>query len=353
MDATLQLTDPVFRPVARRSGFDKLALQLINDERDLPFIRHTILLTLIVVPVSAYFYLSGHFSWWIAFAYWVVVFAALLGPYILMLHNISHRPLFKPEYKWASNYIGWFLGPFFGETPNTYYVHHVGMHHPENNLEDDLSCTMPYQRDSLIAFLRYLVRFYVIGFPELALYMWRRRRFKLFRRMIIGELTFYLVMMVLLWLDWRATVVLFIAPLIVGRFAMMAGNWGQHAFIDRDDPGNCYRNSITCINSGYNRRCFNDGYHIGHHIKQNRHWTEMPEDFLRNRETYLREGAIVFRKIDFVTVWLILMLKRYDWLANFYVPLGADRPSHDEIVRLLRRRTARISHSEGAAAVAV
>ena len=59
--------------VGKKPGFLPVA-----DERDLPFIRHTILLTLIVVPVSAYFYLSGHFSWWIAFAYWVVVFAVLL-----------------------------------------------------------------------------------------------------------------------------------------------------------------------------------------------------------------------------------------------------------------------------------
>ena len=43
-------------------------------------------------------------------------------------------------------YIPWLLGPFFGETPETYFVHHVGMHHVEENLEDDLSSTMPYKR---------------------------------------------------------------------------------------------------------------------------------------------------------------------------------------------------------------
>ncbi len=30
--------------------------------------------------------------------------------------------------------IPWLLGPFFGQTPNTYFAHHMGMHHREENL---------------------------------------------------------------------------------------------------------------------------------------------------------------------------------------------------------------------------
>ena len=109
----------------------------------------------------------------------------------------------------------------------------------------------------------------------------------------------------LAFVNWRATLVVFVVPFVVTRFAMMAGNWGQHAFIDAASPENCYRNSITCINSGYNRRCFNDGYHIGHHIKQTRHWTEMPEDFLDNVAKYDAERAIVFDRLDFFGVWVL------------------------------------------------
>ncbi|WP_090601813.1 hypothetical protein [Parapedobacter koreensis] len=42
---------------------------------------------------------------------------------------------------------------FFGHMADTYYAHHVGMHHAENNLKDDKSSTMSYQRDSLKSFL--------------------------------------------------------------------------------------------------------------------------------------------------------------------------------------------------------
>ena len=140
-----------------------------------------------------------------------------------------------------------------------------------------------------------------------------------------------------------ATLVVFLVPLVVVRFAMMAGNWAQHAFIDEKAPANSYRNSITCINSAYNKRCFNDGYHIGHHLKQTRHWTDMPDEFKCNVAVYREQGALVFSGIDFFGVWLLLMLKRYDELARRTVHLGPEPRSNDELVALMRSRTRSIA----------
>jgi hypothetical protein len=139
--------------------------------------------------------------------------------------------------------------------------------------------------------------------------------------------------------SFKATLFVFIIPYLSTRLLMMCGNWGQHAFVDKDSPDCEYRNSITCINTTYNRRCFNDGYHIGHHIKQTRHWTEMPEDFQKNIDTYAKERAIVFEGIDFFMVWVCLMLKRYDWLARKYVKLPGGPQTEDEIIALLKSRT--------------
>ena len=336
---TLVITDPIFRARERRSVIDRIGLKMINDERDLPFIKLMLLLSLIMFPAAAYFYLVPSFPWWVAAIYLAVLFGVLLGPYVLMLHNTSHRFLWRPQFAWMKGFIPNVLGPFFGETPNTYYVHHIGMHHPENNQYDDLSSTMPYDRDRLWHFLQYLGRFYVFGVAGLARYMWVRRRFKLFRKAVGGEMIYIGLILALGVINWQATLVVFILPLFFARFAMMAGNWAQHAFIDRSDPTNPYRNSITCINSGYNRRCFNDGYHIGHHVKANRHWTEMPIDFLATRERYAAEDAIVFQKIDFFVVWAFLMLKRYDWLAKYYVDIGGPKRTREELIEFFRTRT--------------
>jgi len=53
------------------------------------------------------------------------------------------------------------IGPFFGETPESYFAHHLGMHHAEDNMPSDLSSTMKYQRDSFGDFMKYYSDFIV------------------------------------------------------------------------------------------------------------------------------------------------------------------------------------------------
>jgi hypothetical protein len=133
---------------------------------------------------------------------------------------------------------------------------------------------------------------------------------------------------------------------------MMMGNWGQHAFIDAKQPGNSYVNSITCINSGYNQRCFNDGYHIGHHVKANRHWAELPGDFIANTERYAKEGCVVFYGLDFFIVSLLLFTKQYGFLAKRFVRLPGDERTDLEVIAFLKRRTKQIPVEEGVPAEA-
>jgi fatty acid desaturase len=232
------------------------------------------------------------------------------------------------------------LGPFFGETPETYYAHHIGMHHAENNLADDLSSTMRYRRDSIGGFLHYYFSFLATGLVSLAAYLRRKKRGRLHAKMVAGELSFLALAAALaVFVDWRPVVVVFLAPLVIVRFLMMAGNWGQHAFVSADDPANNYRNSITVIRCRYNERCFNDGYHIGHHVNAGRHWSEMPSDFEANRAEYARQGAFVFEGIDFFGVWARLMIRNYDSLARHLVTLEGERPPHEELVATLKSRT--------------
>ncbi|HLK36514.1 MAG TPA: fatty acid desaturase [Polyangiaceae bacterium] len=332
------LSDPTGRPEGQAGLGEALALRLICDRRDVPFLSLMAVQSITIIPTALVLFVPGPFRWWLAAVHLALV-VYFFAPFVLMLHNTSHRRLFRRPWGVLNHYIPWVLGPFFGESPETYFAHHIGMHHPENNLEDDLSTTMPYVRDSVVGFARYFLKFFLFALPTLATYHLRRGRRALMVRTVVGEFVFFALVGGLLFVNWRATTVVFVAPLFIARFAMMAGNWGQHAFVDRDAPDNCYRNSITCINSSYNRRCFNDGYHIGHHIKSTRHWTEMPEDFLRNVKTYDAEGAIVFRGLDFFGVWLCLMLKRYDWLAGRFVQLGEAHRSREEIIALLRSRT--------------
>jgi hypothetical protein len=339
LSRTITLTDPTWTEPAHLSALDRLGLSLLVDPRDLVFWKLTVQASAVLIPFAVALYVPGVFTWWLGVLYVAVLFGAFFDRYILMLHNTSHRRLFDKRVGVLNHYIPWVLGPLMGETPETYYAHHIGMHHPENNLPDDLSTTMPFQRDSFAHFLRYWGRFFFLGLIDLARYMAKRKRRTLERRLIVGELSFYALVVGLSFVNLPATFVVFIFPFAMARFLMMAGNWGQHAFIDAADPGNSYKNSLTCINSRYNRRCFNDGYHIGHHVKATRHWSELPSDFLADRANYVRNDSIVFEGIDFFMVWAALMLKRYRWLARHFVELRDTPRTEDEIIALLRERT--------------
>jgi fatty acid desaturase len=335
---TIFLSDPTYCAAQSPSSAERIAERFIRDRRDLPFLKLMGLLSITVVPTGVILFVPGAFRWSLAVVHLALV-VYFMGPFVLMLHNTSHRTLFRRPWRWMNQYIPWVLGLFFGESPEAYFAHHLGMHHPENNLDDDVSSTLPYRRDSFVDFWRYFFRFLLGGLFEITQYFARKGRRSLMVRCVLGELSFLAGTVVLsVVLDWRATVVVFIIPLVLTRFAMMAGNWAQHAFIDEAEPHNNYRNSVTCINANYNRRCFNDGYHIGHHLKPSRHWTDMPEDFARNLENYAVERAIVFTGIDFFVVWLFLMFRRYDLLAERMVPLGG-KLSLDERIHLLRTRT--------------
>lgn len=282
---------------------------------------------------------SREHVFWLAIPYWVLFFGVLMGPFTLMLHNISHRPFLKGEYRQVQSVlINWILGPLFGHTPNSYFAHHIGMHHLEGNLEGDLSSTMSYERDGVLEFLRYFGKFLLSSALELAHYHWSRRRKKMFWSLVLGEVAYFAVAVFFTWQHWQSAVVVFWVPLLILRFGMMAGNWAQHAFVDINQPDNIYRNSITVINAKYNQNCFNDGYHIGHHLKSDRHWTEMPADFLANRAVYADQDAVVFRRIDYFVIWLFLMLRRFDWLAHFFVDLREQKRTKEEVVTFLRTR---------------
>lgn len=336
-------------------AFDRLALRLINDPRDLPFVHLivacsiTALLGLSLYPISLAL-LPGP-SFWLAAGVYLLIWALwTLDRFILMLHCTSHRILFRREHGWLNHVIPFVLGPFFGETPQTYFCHHMGMHHPENNLADDLSTTMPFQRDRFGHWLAYYLRFLLLILIELPIYFVRRKQTKMAVRTLAGEASFWLVVGLLaVFVDWRATLAVFVIPVLMVRTLMMAGNWAQHAFVDPAHPADPYRNSITCIDSRYNRRCFNDGYHIYHHVKARCHWSEYPREFQDNIAVYGQHDAIVFRGLDFFIVWVLLMTGRYRTLAKAMVELpGAPARSLEERIEFMRSRLVPIRADSGA-----
>ena len=338
------ITDPIYKKRGYNS-FEKFWISRIRDERDLPFIILTIQITFIMTPLGILLYLpfiQGWMWWLIAGLYFYVNNFVFKGPFGLMLHCTSHRPLFKKEYKWANYYLPWVIGPFFGQTPETYASHHLGMHHRENNLESDLSSTMNYQRDSLSDWIKYFLKFFFFGVYTTARYFHRKNQLKLRNRIIRGEIFFVLWCIGMSFVNWQATVWVFVVPFILSRIIMMLGNWAQHSFLDKQEPGNLYTNSITCINTKYNHKCWNDGYHISHHLKPGLHWTMHPDHLLSNIDEYAKNKALVFEGVDFLYIWFNLMRRNYEKLEYHLVNISGMFSSQDEAISLMKSRTAKV-----------
>lgn len=345
MRALNVIHDPVYKAPESRSAIDRFFLNMIRDERDLPFVYLTLKIVFIMIPVGLCLYipsLTGIAWWGVAFFYMLMSNVVFKGPFGLMLHCTSHRKWFKQEYNFLNYVLPWFVGPFFGQTPETYYSHHIGMHHPENNMPEDTSSTMFYQRDSLKSFAAYFGKFLMLGVIELVQYFKIRNRKKLIRKSITGESLFFIMCIALSFVNFWATFFVFIIQLLISRLVAMMGNFAQHNFIDPKDPNNAYTNSITCINHKYNHKCWNDGYHISHHLQPTMHWTEHPLHLQNNLDEYVENKALVFEGLDFLGVWAKTMKKDYEKLADHVVNINGMWKSREEVIETMKLRAQRI-----------
>ncbi len=342
MKMLLSIKDPVYFPRTKFNFFEKFWLRIINDKRDLPFLYLLTIIHLVVISTAILLFtplLKGWVWWLVALPYFYLAQFYMKGRFGLMLHCICHRKLFKKPYQWMHTYITWMVCPFFGHAPEGYFSHHLGMHHIENNMPEDTSSTMGYQRDSLKHFLRYFFNFLFLGVKETLQYLYRRKRKKLYVRFTIGEYSYILICILLCFINLKAALLVFIVPLLFARLVMMLGNWTQHAFIDTTDPENLYTSSINCINSKYNSTCWNDGYHIIHHLRPGMHYTDMPGEFLKLKDVFAKHKALVFDRINYLHIFIFLLTKRYDKLADNLVNINNMFGSQEEAIVLMKERT--------------
>ncbi len=334
----LTINDPTVPPTYGDGPISRWCQRSLVEPRDEVFVRLTLRMIATQIVAMGALYAALRFApipAWIPMAAYFALWGYLTPPVILMLHCTMHRKFIQSP-KILEKAHPFVMSFFFG-MPMGYREHHIGMHHVEDNMQNDLSSTIRYQRDSFANFLVYFFRFFFFSIIELPRYLYRRRRFAMARRAVLGEVAHEAIIVGAMLIDWRFGLMVFLVPYVSCRFMMMVGNWGQHAFVNTGHKNNGVANAITCINSSYNKRCFNDGYHIGHHLRANRHWTELPGDFLQNREMYAREGTLVFEGLDFFLVSVLLWLGRYDVLARRFVRLGGPR-SDDDVIAMLKER---------------
>jgi fatty acid desaturase len=341
MKALTTLTDPTYTEKEKYSRYEKFWLNYINDKRDLPFIHLLTAIHILVIPAAILLYtpvLQGGYWWLLYIPYFYISQMYFKGRFGLMLHCISHRKLFKKEYNWLYNWTIWGVCPFFGHTPETYFVHHMAMHHVENNQHDDASSTMEFKRDSLTDFLKYVGRFLFLGFRDTFMYLFNRKRKKLYMRLTYGEISFYLFCVGMSFVNFHATLWIFIIPFVFARIVMMLGNWTQHSFIDKNNTEDNFTSAINCINTKYNHTCWNDGYHTVHHLRPYMHYTDIPAEFLKLKDQFAEKKSLVFSDVHYLHIFVWLMTKNYNKLADNLVNINNTFSSREEAIALMKER---------------
>ncbi|KAJ5463170.1 hypothetical protein N7475_008114 [Penicillium sp. IBT 31633x] len=315
------------------------AKDIARYQTDVVMVTHLILYFTTIVPSAAFLYyrfsyLHGALHWLMQLFY--------CGAFTLMKHQHIHmNGVLAPKLHLFDTLFPYLLDPMHGHTWNSYFYHHIKHHHVEGNGGDDLSTTMYYDRDSIPDFLTYVGRFVFFIWLELPLYFWRKGQFKYAARCAFWEVGNYVAIYMLYnYVNARATTFVLILPLTVMRLGLMVGNWGQHAFVDPADPDSDYLSSITLIDVPSNRFSYNDGYHTSHHLNPRRHWRDHPVAFLKQKDRYAKENALVFRNVDYIFITVNLLRKNYEYLAKCLIPIGDQvNWTFEERVEMLRRRT--------------
>mmetsp|Transcript_68209 Transcript_68209/g.142543 ORF Transcript_68209/g.142543 Transcript_68209/m.142543 type:complete len:380 (+) Transcript_68209:151-1290(+) len=285
----------------------------------------------------------------ICLVYYVSFLLLFQERFTLCIHFASHRSIFHNELLNLS--IGWVFAPFFGIPCGLYKLHHVVMHHIENNHELDMSSTEDYQRDSLLEFGRYWFHFVIGIWVELPSYTLRTKKYQWLSSCITG-LGLYLTVIFLLakYANFLGTIWLLVVPHIVAMTAMAFGNFSQHIFVNPEDRHSNYALTYNCINTPGNKTTFNDGYHVIHHINARLHWSEIPETFYKMKDKHIAGGSLTFREVMFMDVGILVMTGQLQKLASYYVHLGSKEtaPTIGEVEKKLRSWLARCPRNEPA-----
>lgn len=321
---------------------DFLTNLLIKDPRDKPLwycLWNVIAVTLLQLCSLPYLMNS---PWYYIAIPTVIRFILLCAPrFVLALHFASHRPIISPN--WLNTLVLEIITPLMGIPCGAYRSHHIIMHHKENNIyPQDLSSTMPYQRDNFFHFLHYWFRFEFCVWLELPLAMIRKGFYALGIR-TAGCLFLYAYVVRFVWgIRPAFSLWLFIIPQAIVSFLLMFGNWSQHIFIDPKSPEDNHRLTYNLINTPYNQVTFNDGYHIIHHKYPALHWSEIPNKFLEQNELeiHAKEDALTFYQIDYFWMGVLVMVGNLKKLATHVVPISQQQAAYsiDDIVKIFKER---------------
>ncbi|AUG42942.1 fatty acid desaturase [Pseudomonas chlororaphis] len=321
-----------------------LADRLLKDPRDEPILAAAISLGLTAGPVFIAQLWLKEISWLLVLLFYAFVYGPNIRGFVRSfsaMHQEGHVPggIFKRSSlldRWVGNsFLYMFFAIPMGLIPHA--AAHLQQHHRENAGPLDVYATARYDHASAWDFAVYMVRevMYQQFMVSPWLYFKSKRKRSQARAMVMGNLVHGGLFVALAFYSLPIAVFYMLVPWCASNFLMGVIHWSQHAFYGgQEDPRDWMYNTVTLLETPVN--ILNEGYHACHHHWAVGHWSESPALFERLKPELAAAGSMVFRDLSVFGLFVLLMLRRFDALADkldWWQPLD-----HAEKVRLLQYR---------------
>ncbi len=324
----------------------RLADKLLKDPRDEPILAAAITLGLTAVPVFIAQLLLKELSWGLVVAFYSFVYGPNIRAFVRSfssMHQEGHKAggIFKGASmfdKWTGNsFLYMFFALPMGLIPHA--TAHLQQHHRENAGPLDVYASARYDHASVWHFMVYMVREVMYQQFLISPYLYFKSKHKRsqMRSMLLGNLIHLALFVLLALYSLPIAVFYMLLPWCASNFLMGVIHWSQHAFYGgQQNPKDWMYNTVTLLEKPVNT--LNEGYHVCHHHWENVHWSESPALFERLKPQMQAAQSMVFRDLSVLDLFVMLMLRRFDALADkleWWEPL-----SQAEKVALLKRRVA-------------
>ena len=331
---------------------ERLFVPILSNRLDAVFFRMVIDISVATVPFFV--------ALWLPFAKLSLtgaLFYIAIGAAGEMLETLEHtnihnrvfrcakgahgvKPLIARSFEWWATYVA---VTTCGRIPNWYRVQHIGVHHAEDNGPEDVQTTSSGDRSSYVYFCRSAFLWVVdvlIPIP-MFIYLARRGGWRRITSLTIAMVTYYamLVLVSLLAGSFWPALALIVIVSTAGPGSVSA-YYFWHAFVDPDEPGNIYRNSVD-VDAMLEHGFYGAVLHLEHHLHPARHWSTYREASRLNKDKYTSEGAIVLKSRPGVPAFFyvkLLIQRRFDLLAEVVHTVGGETEA-SSIANELERRS--------------
>jgi hypothetical protein len=341
--------------IARRPLEHWLA-SVLHHPLDAVFARVWVANSVLMIPLTTLLVLPNTINYFVIVAYSTTL---LLGqfPQDVLEHTNIHTRVFSPKIgtsprikallKTLQFYLEYILGLLTSRVPGFYRVQHVYVHHVEDNGPLDTQTTQPYDRTSFFDFSRHafwqgvdlVTGCLLIG------YLAKKGKTRQIREVVRGLSIWYAALLAVALFNPLAAMYLFVSRFLGGAFITLV-TFYQHGLVDPNEVHEVHANTIDYAGSEHGNLGFD--YHVEHHLRPARHWSQYYEEFARASEKDAGHPAIVMQKDQFGPLALVAALWRKDYPAIARYARLHDVPEDDaeELARIVRERARPIGAPE-------